>query len=168
MERFILETTALFFVLFLLSQTVLFRIIPERFIVRWLIKIYLLISAVVVLVSYQDGGLDGLAYCYFLGVVMTLLWLLWFIYMMTVYSYIEASITVRLFMEIAAGGVRGVTRNEILHRYNPQIVVERRISRLVESGELVKTGDIIRATNRMSAFQLRDMITKWYFVLFPR
>ncbi len=168
MDGLILRTTALCFLLFLLSQTVIFRLISQRDTARWLFNIQCIVSGITILVGNICFGLEGPEYRYFIAVTMILLWLLWIIYMMTVYSYIEASITIRLLMEIAARGHRGATKKRILQIYNPAVIVKRRLDRLIQSGELIKTGNVIQATGRVSVFQLRKRITMWYIVLFPR
>lgn len=152
--------TALFsFVLFLAVLVVVFRKTRQEAAIAWILRMFFCVGFVVA--CFQFGSWNFSAYAWW-AIVYTLLAAL---FVFGVFSSLEASLTIRIFTEIAQS--RGIGQGELMKRYNKSFVVRRRIERLLYSGELVATnGRYMRG--RASYFALREVFLNLFRKLFPR
>lgn len=89
------------------------------------------------------------------------------IYMMSIYSYVESSITLKLFMLIGKS-LHGVTAKCLRKEYNLAIIVQRRIERLICSGDIVMNKSMINLAEGYSLFSIRkQFIQQIVKKLFP-
>jgi hypothetical protein len=165
MDVVILISSMISFIVFCVAQMIVFRYIEEDRVLLWLMKLFFLVEGCSLMAGYFLWG----QYAY----VTIALWhaviffLLLVSYILSIFSFSEASITLRLLSEIARHGNHGITKKEILIRYNLGVIVGRRLSRFVASGELVVKGQLYRWKNSPSFFELREKTVEIVKRLFP-
>lgn len=86
--------------------------------------------------------------------------LLCFIYVLSVFGAYEASVRMRLLREIAKARPEGLSLEEILQRYNPEVITRLRLCRLIGSGYVIEQGGLYRASSAENLFFLFDIITR--------
>jgi hypothetical protein len=165
MDSFILLMTLISCFVYIAAQTVVFRLIHEDRALMWLVKLYFFVEASSLITGYLV-----------LSEHMTVTLVLWhgglftlFVvsYIQSIFSFLEASVSVRLLTEIASGGKRGVTKDQIIKSYNRNSIVERRVSRFVAGGDIVKQKSAYRWKSTVSPFIVRMRITDLTEYLFP-
>ena len=173
-DSIITGTALLGFVLFVVVHAALFRIIPAGSHIRWMLKLLLIIpGAYLILASIfaMSAPWVTLTQVEFIAIIASTILLFVLeavVYIMTIYSFAEASITLRLLAEIAAGGGGGVSKKQILKKYNVERIVLLRMVRLTGSGEIKKSGQRYIRTGRISAFTVRHVVNSIFFRLFPK
>lgn len=164
MDTTILLFSGVTFLAYIAAQIIVFRIIrPDRALV-WLIKLYFLAEGAALLIGYAfiHTPLYG-ALAVWQCVIFSLMTAL---YIFVVFSYTEASITMRILSEIAGSNARGISENDIWKRYNTHIIVERRISRFLSGGDIVKVKTGYRWNNSFSPFIVRQKFLSFVCLLF--
>ncbi len=116
MDIFIILTGFSAFTLFLLLHAVISRVTTQGLAISWLIRIYLLLAALL-LVGF--GALEWVIYT-----------LLCILYVFGVFGIIEASITLRLLSEIGKCGKIGITPGRLADRYGIDTIIKRRLKRV--------------------------------------
>lgn len=149
-DQFVLINTFSSFFLFVLIHITVFRFVSQKSILKWLERLFWIIGGVNIAVNvsfifipeihlkmgYSTSGLLLSLICsFFIFVILT------FVYAGATYGMYESSLRIRLLREIAAGDDQGISLNELLERYNAQILLQTRLARLMSSGELVRNGD---------------------------
>ncbi len=81
-----------------------------------------------------------------------------FLYVLCVLGPYESSIRLRLIRELSFAGLKGLTTKEILQRYNAMMIIQRRLDRLVASGELRREGSFYRSGKSQNVFLLIEMM----------
>jgi len=165
MDTIILVSALISFIVFCVVQMIVFRFTDEDRALLWLMKIFLMVEGCSLFAGYFLWGRGA-----FVEIVLwhaVIFMLLVISYTLTVFSYSEASITVRLLGEISRSGSRGTTKNEIIKHYNLGSIVKRRLSRFIANGELVANGQRYRWKNSVSLFLLREKTVRLFQMLFP-
>ena len=85
--------------------------------------------------------------------------LLCFVYVLCVFGPYETSVRMRLVREIFKAGPGGITAEELLRRYNNEIIVEIRLRRLIGSKYIIHKDGFYRAGSGTNVFFLFDIIT---------
>jgi hypothetical protein len=164
MDATILLFSCVTFLAYIAVQVIIFRVIrPDRALV-WLIKLYFMVEGAVLLIGYAFihtplYGVLAVWQCVIFSLMTAL-------YIFVVFSYTEASITMRILSEIAGGNRRGITEKDIWKRYNTHIIVERRISRFLSGGDIVKVKNGYTWRNSFSPFIVREKIISFVCLLF--
>jgi len=91
--------------------------------------------------------------------------LLCFVYVLCVFGPYETSVRMRLLREIAQGKEKGVSHQDLLARYNEQVMVEVRLQRLLGSGDIIEKDGLYRIGRSRNFFFIFDAIAgvlkKW-------
>ena len=153
------------FISYLVASAVTFRFIhPDRALI-WLIKLYCIVEGIALLAGY--GIWNTQAFIAIACWQITIYSLLILLYVGSFFSFTEASITLRILMEIAMRSGRGITKNDIWKRYNTKTIIERRLSRFIQGGDIVKKGRVYTWKNSASPFILRQYIVSIVQFFFP-
>lgn len=92
--------------------------------------------------------------------------LLAFVYVFAIYLNLDSSLHVRILKEIAKTEVKGLTYKQLLNRYNKKIILEKRLVRLVNAGEIERVGNTFLLHRRFSFLEAREkiivLLTKLY------
>jgi hypothetical protein len=89
------------------------------------------------------------------------------IYILSIFSYLESSITVKLFMIIAGKKSAGIKRKEIRYLYAKRHIVSRRLKRFVATDIVRKKGLFYEKSPRINAFVIREAVYSVMRTLFP-
>lgn len=80
------------------------------------------------------------------------------IYLLSIYSYIESSVTLRLFSIIGRSGKRGISYDSVIKKYGVGAIVARRIERFLSMGIVHLDGNSYKLSEKLGAFQLREKL----------
>lgn len=159
---------------FLALHNIVFRFIHPFRALKWFAISYALVLGVWFFISYYLGLVQGFLNCsfvefvYYVAATFILYTLLIVLYIMGVFSIIESSITLRIFGIIAENeGERGAKISDILARHNKPIIIRRRLERLLDTGDLYKSGKYYVRNNALTYFRIREYVIWFYQFLFP-
>jgi hypothetical protein len=138
------------FCVFVFLQAAAFRMIRQDDAIRWIMKLYCLVGAVLVLAASGDAVIALGSFMIFSGFS--------FVYVLCLFGPVEASLTLRILSEIYGSRPNGITEAGILRCYNKKIIVRRRINRLVKSGDLTRVREAYYRTGKLTAFSVREKI----------
>lgn len=79
-------------------------------------------------------------------------------FLLSAYSYVESSITIKLFSLIAGAGEKGISKSQVFHIYNKDVIVQRRISRLTAEGIIRKKNGRYSLIPGASPFSFRNSV----------
>jgi hypothetical protein len=164
MDTIIFLFSCLTFLAYIAVQAIVFRAIrPDRALI-WLIKLYFMVEGAALLIGYAfvHTSLYGVV----VGWQLVIFSLIAALYIFSVFSYTEASITMRILSEIARSYGKGITEKDIWKRYNTQYIVERRIDRFLSGGDIVKVKNGYTWKNFYSPFIVREKILSFVCLLF--
>jgi len=88
------------------------------------------------------------------------------IYLLSVYSYIESSVTLRLFSMIGKSGKSGISYRKIRTEYGVVAIVERRIKRFLAADVIRFNGKTYKAVDKIGVFHLRERLVDVLDILF--
>lgn len=89
------------------------------------------------------------------------------LYLLTIYSFLESSITVKLFSLIAKEGEKGISIRELKKSYGLHAIVNRRLERLHTVGTVRIENDIVYLKKPNTMFVLRAKIHQILDIFFP-
>lgn len=88
------------------------------------------------------------------------------LFLFTVFSVFEASLTVWFLSEIA-GREGGLSKKELLRICGVRQIVKKRIDRLLDSGDMKYKGTTYVLGTTQSYFRLRELVLETYLRIFP-
>jgi len=147
------------FCFFVLASAILFRMTPQDAAISWMVRAFIVIGIGHALYFWSYWGLVGLLWW---GTMYTFLTML---FVFCVFSVMEASLTLRILSEIARTGTKGMTHKQLLQRYNRNVIVKRRLARLVYSGDLLYVNGAYKQ-NKVSHYMIREyflICLRWIF-----
>lgn len=154
--------------LFVILHIVFLRMAGEEGVLRWSIGIFIFTSAVEFLGSFfylathktQFQNLDPLSFMICLGLAFVLYGLLSFHYILWVFGPYESSLRLRLVRELASVYPKGLTRQDVANRYNREVILKRRLKRLIYARELLWDGKNYSRRHRASFFMISDTLSR--------
>lgn len=170
MDFLTLGVGLLSFVIFLLVHVITFRWLRPEELLRSLL---VCVSAVAVLplvlmcVLFVIKAADASPEAWIIAALSALLLtgLSCFVYVICVFGPYETSIRMRLVREIAKGGSKGISHQELLGNYNDKAIVNIRLRRLAGSGDIIEEKGLYRQGSTRNIFFLFDtisgMIKEW-------
>jgi hypothetical protein len=151
------------FVIFLLVHAVTFRWVrPERLLRSLQLCVVAVMMLPVLLMAvfflFKAVNEDPLAWVCATIFAVAIQGLMSFMYVLCIFGPYETSVRMRLVREIAAGGPNGISLQELLGRYNDQIMVDLRLRRLVGSGDIAQKDGRYRVIKGGNIFIIFDAI----------
>jgi hypothetical protein len=132
----------------------------------WLIKLYCIVEGAALLAAYGIWNVE--LFIVIAGWQMVIFSLTTALYIFTFFSFTEASVTLRILMEIASGNSKGVMKTDIWKRYNTKTIIKRRLSRFIQGGDIIQKGTLYIWKKSMSPFILREYAVSIIQFLFPQ
>jgi len=158
----IIGIAVLMFLVFLVLQAVVFRYIATHRGLVWILRIAsvvgLLGSCTALYVSRE------IEFFFFPFLVYGTLIVL---YVFGVFVIIESSITFRILYEFARLGTKGGRQQDFVERYNKNIIVSRRLDRLVVIGQILEQHEMYWLRQKKSVFTFRNILVKFNNFVFP-
>lgn len=153
------------FLIYLLLHILIFRVIDNKSVIKWLINVYILggtinlISGLFILPLYYPFYCfislicySCLVYCYVLGI----------------FGILDSSIRIKLLTEIEIAGNKGIRIKDIFQKYNREKIVQSRMKRFVNSGEMIKDNEgYYRLKKFFSYFILNNFIMTLMDRIYP-
>lgn len=167
LDLFIVVTSLLSLVIFLVLHFLVFRFFKTEAVLKAIMYVsgltFICHGLVSLLLAFNTQplldqfGFFGMFVAFVLSSFLLLLLL--FVYIVGVFGPYESSIRVRLIREVAAGPAEGSDLNRILQNYNPAVILQKRINRLLSSGELQGEGSY-RIRNNQNIFFFLNRMTE--------
>lgn len=158
----ILVSSLLSFLVFFILQVVVFRLVHQEAVLRWIINIFGIASVMhlaslavyfgVVNPVYPGGLLFMAGVSYFLFGLMA------FVYILCVFGPSETSIRIRVVRELNEVKGGRLTHDALLKRYNGRIILRRRMERLILAGEIAEENGRYLIKNKSNAFFMIDAV----------
>ncbi len=133
------------FAVFFILQMIFFRLMHQEAVLKAIMVIFVLTSLGHFMASPLIAGTLGPQAALSTGetiLIALLSYLLFglaaFVYILCVFGPSETSIRIRVVREIFEGEAHGLSHTELLGRYNAKMVLERRLERLLRSGEIIE------------------------------
>ena len=155
MDIYILITAIFRFFLFLIIQILLFRAINKKNAIKWLIytlALSTLISLIFEWVFSPSFNFYNCIISIFISTCMIALYILGFLGM------IVSAVRLRLLSEVAYSGDKGISKANLLKIYNKDKIIESRLARLKEDGDLRFKDGYYYIHNRLSPFLFHGII----------
>jgi hypothetical protein len=136
-----------------------------------------LLFQIAIAVALINGGFLGSLYVLGLIKLVTFVCILFcseliylqvvILFILTCFSNVESSITVKLFSLIVQEGREGITRGKLRQQYDRRKIVERRLDRFVDMKDIEKRKGLYIKKQRVGAFYVREYILHILRLLFP-
>ena len=158
----IIASSAVSFMVFFCLQVVVFRLVPQEAVLKWIMNIFAMASVLhfvflTVFIGYNQPSYPG--GIFLLSVVSYFLFgLAAFVYILCIFGPSETSIRIRVVREL--GDLKGsrLAHEELLKRYNGQAILRRRIERLKLAGEIIEKDGRYLLLNKSNAFFMIDAV----------
>src|SRR3989338_2095143 len=146
-DMLVLKNALTSFLIFWVLHLVVLRFVGPHGVLKWLVNVIVTAGGCNVVMgwaSLRSGGEASLAS--FVGIMacvglsISIYGLIVFIYILCVFGLHESSIRIRMLRELYAARPRGLSREELLERYNADVILRRRLERLMASGEVTLQG----------------------------
>jgi len=158
------------FLVFFLVHGITFRWVrPEQLLksllgcVMAMMGLPLVLMAVLYVLKAADAGWQEWVWAGILALLIE--GLLCLVYVLCVFGPYETSMRMRLVREIARGGQKGISLDELLGSYNDETIVNLRLQRLIGSGDIIEKDGRYRAGHKQNFFFIFDAIAgvlkKW-------
>lgn len=158
------------FISYILLQMLFLRVFPKFERLGFLFRLDILISVLIA---------GSVTFMFFLKVIQltTYIIILIFsqliyhglvgIFMLTVFSYIESSVTLRLLSLIAKNGKDGITRNQIHMLYSKEMIISKRIQWFLSTKVIEKNGFAYVSKKGITMFHMRERVVQLMNQWFP-
>ncbi len=140
------------FALFIVVHVALCRVAPHHQAVRTFFVALAVTSTLVVALAWRAAGWEAAVISWLLFTLISCS------YFMGIFGLMATSVRIRLLIEIARAGGNGITMNQLLKRYNREVIVRQRLARFVASGDIIVTGGRYRAGGVVTFFALPALI----------
>lgn len=161
MDLFIIISAVFSFILFLILQILIFRYLKNtkilkglyyalgitsifHYLIFWILSKYLFFK---IQYSFFTIFFDS-------SVSLILFMLLAFIFILAFLGVATTSLRMQLLIEIKNKGKKGITYNQLLAKYNKEIIIMTRVARLIEAGEIEKIKDFYCYKKHLTYFRL--------------
>ena len=81
-----------------------------------------------------------------------------FVHILCIFGPYETSLRLRLVRELYQGPPNGMSKEDILKKYNARMILETRLSRLTASGELIQHGETYVINKHVNVFFFIDVV----------
>ena len=83
-----------------------------------------------------------------------------FVHVLCIFGPYETSLRLRLVRELYQGPPNGMSKEDILKKYNARMILETRLSRLTASGELIKNEETYEINKHVNVFFFIDAVVR--------
>lgn len=169
MDGFIVTGWLLNIGLYILVQHFFLQKVPRDRAIVWQRKIMILFGVMSFIISLLAARVlfhGFFADCLLAFINSLLLLATIAIYLLSIYSYIESSITVRIFSLIGERKQKEITMEKLEQLYNVERIVTRRLDRFVAINEVSFDGVRYTKVQKISEFVIRDYIHAFVHVFF--
>ncbi len=167
MDINIIISSILGFIGFLILHFILSLLYKNKVQINWLIRLYLLIAVLLLSINFWFNNqlilLDNLQISFFSFIVFSLFV---YIYIIGIWGVFESSIRLQLIRELAGFNQNQSPYVTLLEKFNDQQLIKKRIQRLVDSSEIVKSRQKYKLGKSLSYFlihaKIQQLLMNWY------
>ena len=166
LDVFIVTGSIVEFLLFLGFHLVISRHKRKEQVFKWLTFTFLSIGILIVIIEWLIFSwlINSDVSIMIKSIVISLTFLLYalgvFIYSFSVFAAVETAIRTKLIYLINQAGDKGIVEKEIIKNYNKKFIIQKRLNRLISSGELSYTNNKYRIKRRWSLIFLPVIVVK--------
>src|SRR3989338_6044211 len=159
MDIVILINVCVSFIFFLLVHLIVFRYIQHREVFRWLVIVFLIGASLsqsiyLILILWLLPTVSPIALAISEAISLVLYALTTSIFVLAIFGIIEASLRIRMLAEITKTGKKGISYDELLIRYNRNMIVKKRLERFLQSGDIGFDGERYFIKHRVTPFSI--------------
>lgn len=169
MDEWIIVSSLVTVLLAICCLPILFRVVSQKLAIRAMLLVFffgLFLACGIWIHKADILGLSLMQYATGVVLVIGIYTACVVLFLFTVFSVFEASLTVWFLSEIS-GRTNGISKNELLKTYGVRQIVQRRIERLLDSGDIQYNGTLYRLGKTQSYFRIRELVLEWYWRIFP-
>ena len=158
------------FLLFIIFQSLSFRFINQKMVIKWLILSYLFTCLGFLLFGLGLFHLSiiklGSTFAIWLSMSLTIYTLLTINYILGFFGVAISSIRMQLLFQIGKTQSKGISKKKLLEKFNARTIITNRLDRFVSSGELGYKSGTYFYQRHLSYFYIHGIIQKrlkvWY------
>ncbi len=172
-DWFIIGSATLSFFAFVLFYIAIFRLVKRNAVLKWLIYIFfmgLLVNlGITAWFMFQNDVVFSLGLYASLTIIflpMLFYGFLSFLYVVCIFGTYESSIRLRIVRELSEAATAGLTWDELLQRYNDEMILKIRLDRLLVSKELSFDGAYYRVQKKPNVFSMITAISQVFRKLY--
>ena len=166
-DRYIIGIAVVSFIAFLMLLILVFRLVDRKEVLKWLVYVFFMALTVnlglTVWFMLEQNGLFEMG----IGAILTILILpvvlyslLSFCYVLCIFGAYESSIRLRIVRELDEAGPEGLSWEDLLKRYNDEMILKIRLDRFITSKELSFDGTYYRLERKHNAFSCITLISR--------
>lgn len=171
MDGFILVNWLGWVGIYFIIQIIFLRRVPRYLSISWHTKIacsIFLLSFVTTFSLFQFLFHDSISTIVTSLLTAFLVILVVGAYLLSIYSYLESSITLRLLTLIGDTGKHGISTTKLKKHYNLSHIVIRRLDRFLVSKEIVREGIYYKKGKKILSFVFRERVYAAIKIFFPK
>lgn len=159
MDIFIIINTLISITAYFILHIIILRKIKQNDIFKWLVYIYLLAGVIPLLAGCKVS---------IFGSIVSLMFytLLVLAYVMAILGVVESSIRIRLLKEIYDAGEKGIKLEQLLKKYNKDVILHKRLQRFLSAGEISFSKGKYQPEKKFTAYSLPDFAIRMIWKLY--
>ena len=157
------------FICFLCVLPILFRVSAESKSTQYMLYIAIvgIVQSIGIWVYFGLNAELSIMNIWIGGVyVIAIYALLVLLFLLGIFSIFEASLTLRFLLEIASGE-NGISNQALLSKYGVVKIIQRRLERMIASGDLLHKGNAYTLGKTQSYFRIREHLLTVFWNIFP-
>jgi hypothetical protein len=157
-------------ILYIFIQIVWLKKIDRNTTLSWQMKLLYIIPIVISLFvfSYKFIFENNLNSAFGYSILLYFLILISYcIYLLSVYSFFESSITVKLLSIISEHSDKGIAIDYFSKTYNWKYIIDRRLIRFLALNQIQYVDNHYQLSQNISAFSIRSIFSKFFRIFFP-
>lgn len=157
MDFFVIISASISFIMFLCIKIIILRLRGPSAIIKSLSLAFMAASIIhLILFGFMAVVLYNLFILSLVSFVM--FGLLAFLFTLGLFGPVTTSLRIQLLIEIQKKGKTGISYLQLLKKYNRDIIVRKRLDRLVSIGEIQKNGNVYQYKEKISYFRLHTFV----------
>lgn len=161
----IIMAASVSFAVFFLSKFIVFRLVHPDAVLKWIIHIFgassvIHLAGIILWNNFLQQQFCGSFFLLAAGSYL-IFGLMSFVYILCVFGPSETSIRIRLLRELAEQKGGRMTHDALLKGYNGEIILRRRIDRLLLAGQIIERNGFYEIQNRSNAFFFIDAVASF-------
>ena len=166
-DSFVIVPVSAAFFIFFVIHIAFFRFFPSQDVLRNLMQVFLISGTAHITTFIYYGGqqgifesMDFLGLLFLFVVSFFLYFCLAYIYTICVFGPYESSIRIRIVRELYRQYPKPMSWEELLNYYNIDMILRRRLDRLVRSRDFIFDGKFYTAVRKVNMFSILKIVGK--------
>ena len=113
------------------------------------------------------GAFTLIEYVVMMSITLILYTCMSFLYILTIFSVVESSITIKLLHEISKTGKHGIVNDDLMKCYGLHSIIKRRLQRFLQMGVVQRKNSTYIVVHKQNIFSIREIIFALFHTVFP-